>query len=309
MKPLRFGVIGTGRFGQHYMRLLSPGEGTELTATSHTTEETEKILRTPDIDAVVVATPVSTHAEITVAALQAGKHVLVEKPMVSTRKEVETVLEAAERGTYVLMVAHQYVYNDHVKKMKQLLQEEVLGKVLYISAEHMYPGPIRADVGCFLDAAVHELSILKYLFDVQKVTGVQGRKMSFGATAHEDFTSATVTFDSSLVVHLVHSRFAPEKKRQFTIVGERASLVFDDLAAEGKLKLVTLPYPKSLEHGAATSTSIEMNIKQVEVLAEEPLKNELEYFVQCVQDTTRPLTDAVFGAWVVGVAHDILEQL
>ena len=246
---LRFGLIGHGRFGKHYERLLGQIPGVELAgiATRHTTTSVEDILKNPVIDAVIIATPASTHADIIRKSLGARKHVLVEKPMVMSVAEANTIKPLL--NDRIFMVGYQYLFNQSIRGLKNKLP------VHYYLGETMSDGPLRDDISVFMDAGVHDLSIIEYLFSPGKVIAAEGQH-------HSDFAAITVTFANGLRAHLVTSRVFPEKIRRITLANANSGLLFDDRAVKQK---------------------------------NEPLRNEFEHFIDCIKNGKQPLTDFTFG--------------
>ena len=292
MAPLRFGLIGLGRFGKHYDRLLREIPGVELAsvATRHSEIRTQDIFVDKNIDAVVIATPPSTHAGLILEALRAGKHVLVEKPMVTSVAEADAVRCELARGI-VFMVGYQYVYNDHIRTLKKLLPS--LGKIHYVRGEHLYNGPRREDVGCFMDASPHHLSLLEYLFKPGDAVTVRGRQLMFTNAERDDFTAATVTFASGLSAHLITSWVAPEKITKLTLVGEQGMAVYNDRAEENKLQV--------FDSSGTPSSPV--------ISAREPLRNELEHFIDCIRTGATPLSNIDLGIRVTKWCENILAEI
>lgn len=310
MKTLQFGVIGVGRFGKHYVRLLSDWPAASLKATANNSAEALQLIQDKAIDCVIIATPSSTHCKLIVAALEAGKHVLVEKPMVTGEEEARAVRVALAGKPLTLMVGFQFVYNDYIRYLKQIMEEGRLGKILYVLGEQLYPGPIRCDVGCFVDAGAHELSILHYLFNPGTVTRAVGQSLAFGATEHDDCTAVTVNFERGLTAHLVTSRIFPQKTRRLIIIGQSATAVFDDVGVGPKLQIFERPYPSAKEPSSTKSIFLENKPPIIpQISASEPLKSELEHFIHCVQTGESPITNAEFGSWVVEQSEIILKNV
>lgn len=325
MRPLRFGLIGLGHFGNHYLRLLQEIPGVALVAVASRSAEsfvvyrdrlppsierttnTGSLFSRPDIDCVVIVTPPSTHASLVVQALAVGKHVLVEKPMVISVQEAEQIKNVLAQSNRTVMVGFPLVYNHYIQALKNRIAE--LGRILYVLGEHCYYGPIRSDVGCFMDASIHELSVLEYLFAPGAVTAVTGTSRHFGASSYEDFSAATVTFSNGLTAHFVTSWYAPEKVRRLTVVGETGMAVFDDIAAEHKLRLYHRRYPQKFA-GAPGASYFPPDASAVPEVIErntgEPLRYELEHFIECVRTGAAPLTDFDFGYRVTEQCEKIL---
>lgn len=326
MQTLQFGIIGLGHFGKHYARLLQEIPGVNLIAVANKSEEAFKenegvldknikkslkpkdIINSKAIDCVVIATPPSTHKDLIIECLRAGKHVLVEKPMVlSSAAAKEVAKELKKSKLSIFMVAFQYVYNDHIRYIKTHLKE--LGKIQYILGENLYCGPLRADVGSLMDAGVHDLSILEYLFSPGKITEVSGGSRSFDTSSEDDFSAATIKFKSGLIANLVTSRYWPEKVRKITIVGNRGMVVFND--SEGKLKLIKNNYPlwRKNKSSLFLPDVINQPFSAVSVEAREPLRNELEYFIDCVRTGNKPLTGIDFGLKVTEMTEQIGKKI
>lgn len=294
MKTLEFGIVGLGHFGKHYVRLLAEIQGTHLKATANNPVEAKALLRDPKIDCIIVATPLTSHFELASIALNFGKHVLVEKPLTTNLKEAELLRDIVKKGGRVLMVGYQYLYNDHIKSLKENLDKQILGKIIYFFSEHLYFGPLRKDVGVFWDAAPHELSILDYLFGPLTIADVRGKALNFSESRHDDFVAGEVEFKENFIFTFVLSRFAPQKVRRMTIGGEKGMAVFDDLVTQDKLKFFLLPYPSQEEIKSKSSLFMDFsqdNILIPKIKAQEPLLRELKHFIKCVQNSEVPFTD------------------
>ena len=317
IKTLQFGIIGLGHFGKHYARLLQEIPGVNLVAVANKScevfEENEislrdgitksldesEILNNNKIDCVVIATPPSTHKDLIVKSIRAGKHVLVEKPMVIGAAEAKAVeKELKKRRDLVFMVGFQYIYNDYIRYLKEHIAD--LGKVGYVVAENFYFGPLRKDVGCFADAGVHELSILEYLLnpgDIKKVSrssfGVQNNKI-------DDFTAAAISFKNGVKAYIAISWFMPEKSRKMTIVGDKGVAIFNDSSDE-KLRIYKRVYRNNFGDQPSDFMKDLSNIPQEvpKLTVNEPLRSELEHFIHCVNTGSESMTGFKFGNEVV----------
>lgn len=284
---LKCAIIGAGRFGKHYLRLLGEMQGIKLAAVGGRKDWREVISR-PEIDCVIIATPVSTHFEIAKATLEAGKHVLLEKPMTRTLKEAERLRSAVYRSGRIFMVGHQYLYNDYIIHLKSEIEKGTLGKIIYFFAEHLYPGPIREDVGCFWETATHELAIIDYLFSPKKIRGVHGSMCDLTGNGRDDFASALIEFEKAPPVAITVSWMYPEKIRRLVIVGERGSAVFDEQRDE-KLKFY-----------------LSEKILVPRIAQREPLQNELKHFIDCIKNKKVPVTDIKHGVFITEMLHKIV---
>lgn len=309
---LNFGLIGLGNFGKHYARLLGELPDVALTAVSSKqaeaftvhrdllppdiiqTIDSSEILNHPEIDCLIITAPASTHFSLASKALRAGKHVLVEKPMAMSMAEANELLTLAKKNNRLYMVGYQYVYNDYVVALKKLLPK--LGAIQYVFGEHQSPGPLRNDIGVFADAGIHDLAIIYFLFNPGPVAQAKGSALGPAATKLEDFASATMRFTSGLKAHILAARYAPEKTRKFTVVGELGIAQINDRLETNKLRFWPYQYPQSAKD--ASLSSIYFNLPEPEipsVAAREPLRNELEHFINCLRTNAKPLTNADFG--------------
>ena len=326
MQTLRFGLVGFGHFGRHYARLLQNMPGVELVTIANTSVEmfavngkdlpdhikkttnTQEIFNDATIDCVVIAAPPSTHKDLIAAAIEAGKHVLVEKPMVTSMVEAKAVEKVMKKKkNKVFMVGFQYIYNDHVRYLKEHLGD--LGEVKYVLGEHLYCGPFRSDIGSFMDAGIHDCAILEYLFSPGKITKVIGASSSLKKSKKDDFTAVTVTFQSGLAAHILTSWYWPEKVRKVTLVGDKGMALFND-RDETKLKWIKNSYPEwdrkkssMFLHGMIEQPAV------VPVSAQEPLLNELKHFIECVNTDSKPLTNIEFGSKVTRMMEEISGRL
>lgn len=287
---MKFAVIGTGRFGKHYVRLLRETEGVVLAATaSRDTGNVEEIMNNADIEAVVLATPAETHFELVRKAVIAGKHVLVEKPMVLSVKEALAVRKLVLKSPKVFMVAHQYLYHDLIRFLKTEISKGNLGRIFQMSAECLLPGPVREDVGIFGDESPHEFAILDFLTGpaaVRKASGVRTDRVA----------NAKISLDSGLTLEFNFSSVAEKKFRRRTFVGKLGRAVFDDSEGTGYLEII-------FRDGREVRPQISVT---------EPLRSELEHFISCVKNHRTPLTDIEHALRVVRnveKANEILSHL
>ena len=265
----------------------------------------------PEVDALVVATPTSTHYPIVKDALAAGKHVLVEKPITTNSDEGEELgALAAERGV-TLMVGHVFVYNGGVRKVKEYLEATELGTIFYISMVRTNLGPIRVDVNAAWDLASHDISIANYWLDAEPVTAsaVGGSWINAGV---EDAVFATLRYPQGVLVNLHSSWLNPRKSRDITVVGDRRMLTLDDMNLNEPIRI----YDKGVTDETFTPAFIdtfasfraglrEGSITIPRVALGEPLRNECDHFLACVADGSAPETGAPEAVSVVRVLEAI----
>jgi len=255
----------------------------------------------PAVDAVVIATPVQYHYDLALAALQAGKHVLVEKPITSTSEQANRLIEEAAKRHLVLMVDHTFVYTGAVRKMRELAETGELGDIYYYDSVRINLGLFQHDVNVLWDLAVHDLSIMDFVLRQQAVavsaTGlahVQGRP--------ENIAYMTMFFEGSLIAHVHANWLSPVKVRRTLLSGSRRMVVFDDLEASEKIKVYDRgisvnPSPDNVYQMLIGYRAGDMWAPQIAV--SEALAVEAAHFVACIRDSATPITDGEAGLHVV----------
>jgi predicted dehydrogenase len=313
------GVIGYGYWGPNLVRNFAEVSGARVVAVSdlsaerlgvihsrypsvRTTTDYRDLLADPAVDAVVIATPVSTHCALTLEALQAGKHVLVEKPLAASVAEGERMLEAATRSGRLLMVDHTFVYTGAVRKIKELVDSGRLGRLYYYDSVRVNLGLVQHDINVLWDLAVHDLSIMDFVLgsepDAVAATGathIPGRPVN---TAY-----LTCFFAENVLAHFHVNWLAPVKIRRTLLGGDRQMIVYDDLEPSEKVKV----YDKgiTLDDGAGAQAlrvgyrSGDMWAPQLSLV--EALKTEAEHFVDCIVRNERPESDGDSGLRVVRI--------
>lgn len=317
-KKLGFAVIGVGYFGKNYLRILKNLEQVELVGIASKTKESLEaakefvspntvldtdamaLIKNPKVECVIIATPPATHFELAKTAVEHGKHVLLEKPMVMNIEEGKKLREIVKKGKSVFMVGHQYVYNDYIRYIKEELRKNTIGKLRYVVAEHLYLGQLHHDIGCLLDAGTHQLSVLQYIFEPKKIIDASGSS-TVNDKNIDEFTTVNVRFENGaitnneIVANLVLAWHAPKKARKFAFIGENGMILFDD-TADDKIKI----YPKQDigDYRDKNNGNILEKIRNMQPIqpvvpkinAREPLMNELEHFIECVHSHRKPLT-------------------
>ena len=272
------------------------------------TTELDSVLADEDVDGVVISTPVSTHFELAKASLEAGKHVLVEKPLAQTSAQCRELIELAERQSRILMAGHVFVYNSAVRKVKEYIDSGELGEVLYVYSQRLNLGQVRQDVNALWNFAPHDLSILLHWLEGDPVS-VLARGYSYIQPGIEDVVFMTLDYPGGVGANVHISWLDPLKVRQMTVVGSEKMVVYDDVSADARLRL----YDKGVTRSAKTSLGryetfgdFQLLLRAGDVLIpkvdfEEPLKVECQHFVDCIRDGTRPLTDGESGLRVVSI--------
>jgi predicted dehydrogenase len=280
-----------------------------------TTEQLETALDDSSVDAVVIATSTSTHHRLTKAALQAGKHVLVEKPVAASVAEASELCSLAEQTGRILMVGHVFVYNAAVRRAKQYLTEGELGRIYFISMVRTNLGPIRVDVNAAWDLASHDVSLASYWLDAEpeRVSAVGGSWINPGV---EDAVFATLRYPGDVLVNLHASWLNPHKAREITIVGDQRMLTFDDVNLNEPLRI----YDKQVMDERSPApfvndfSTFRMMVRDGDVLVpkvatSEPLRNECEHFLDCVENGSPPLSGGAEGLAVVRALEAISRSL
>lgn len=319
---MKFGIIGCGYFGKNYVRILREMKDVQLVGVANrtsavfekykdlltgvkTTINPSDIINDASVDCVIIATPPSTHCALAIEALSAGKHVLLEKPMCVNLAEAKLLKKAVSKSRKIFMTGHQYVYNDYVNFILDNIAS--LGKIKHVYAEHFYYGMQRNDVGCFLDAGTHMLSMIKYLFNASKITKVNGKSVYLEQDGRDDSTSCVVEFDKPFTANLQMSWISPVKSCKFMIVGSTGTMVFDEMA-EYKLKMFEISYPAVKSSGSTTFLSLP-EPKIANVISREPLKNQVFHFIDCINSGKEPLTGIkhsyLVSEWIEKIAKKI----
>jgi predicted dehydrogenase len=328
------GVIGYGYWGPNLVRNFSEAPGARVVAVSdlreerldcvrdrypavRTTSDYRQLLTDPTVDAVVVATPVATHYRLALSAIEAGKHVLVEKPLALSRSEAVALFEAARRLHVVLMVDHTFVYTGAVQKIKELVEGRHLGRLLYYDSVRVNLGLFQHDVDVLWDLAVHDLSIMDY------VLGQEPRAVSAVGVAHvpgQPVNTAYLTchFDDGLIAHFHVNWLAPVKIRRTLIGGDRQMIVYDDLEPSEKVKVydkgITLANGNGPSGGNEGKYDLLVGYRAGDMCAPqlsltEALAVEAGHFVDCVRTGRDPITGGEAGLRVVRILEAAAESL
>ncbi len=330
---LRVALVGLGYWGPHYARILGELPETELVAACDVRADAlslvearypgvrvgrraADVLEADDLDAVIVATPTSTHFELALAALDSGKHVLCEKPLAATTVECDTLIATAERRGSVLLVGHTFVYNPAVRAMRELIAAGEVGRILYCHTTRTGLGPIRSDVNAMWDLAPHDVSILLYLLD-REPTSVSATGQAFLREGWEDVVFLHLRFDGETIAAAHLSWLDPYKVRTVTVVGDRRMLVFDDVAADERLKIfdrgasyeAVSEAARGAEYGEVKALIRDGEIRVPQLPAAEPLKEQVSHFATCCRTGARPVTDGRAGRRVVSVLEAAAESL
>jgi predicted dehydrogenase len=316
--PLCVAAIGCGYWGPNVIRNLDALPDVEVSWICDTdlaraqavgarypwarqTASTDEIFQDQSVDAVYIATPVSTHHALVDQALRAGKHVLVEKPLATTVEQAEELarLAAAQRRT--LMVGHTFIFSPPVRKVKQLIEEGQVGPIYYVETTRVNLGLFQKDASVLWDLGPHDLSILMYwLGEVPSYVSARGR--SYRGEALEDVAFLTLEFPSQILAQIQISWLAPSKLRRTSIVGRQRMIVYDDLEPVEKVKV----YDRGVDRQPASFGEFQLTYRSGDILiprldTTEPLALECQHFVECIRTGQAPDASPRSGVDVVRV--------
>jgi len=259
------------------------------------------LISDPSIDAVAIATPVSSHFDLAMAALRTGKHVWVEKPMTSTSEQSMTLIDEADKRGLVLMVDHTFVYTNAVGKMRELTQNGDLGEIYYYDSVRINLGLFQHDVNVLWDLAVHDLSIMDYVLG-QTPVSVSATGLAHVPGQPENIAYMTMFFEGRLIAHVHVNWLAPVKVRRTLLGGSRRMIVFDDLETSEKIKVYDRgisvnPSQENLYQMLIGYRAGDMWAPQLGVT--EALQTEARHFIDCIANSKKPITDGQAGLRVV----------
>ena len=317
MSKLKVGVIGAGYWGPNLIRNFSACPLTEVAAICDANPERlaaiarnhghipgvsslEALLELP-LDAVAIATPVSTHYSIASRCLDAGLHVLVEKPLAAKVQEAQSLVEQAERCGRVLMVDHTYLFSNAVRRIKELIDQGELGDLYYVDSIRINLGLFQHDINVIWDLAPHDLSIVDY------VLGSEARSISAWGCTHadldiEDIAYVNVDYGDHLMANFHVNWLSPVKIRQMIFAGSRKSLVFNELNTTEPIKV----YDRGIELGERADERHKLlvgyrtgDIWSPYIESGEALQGVVSHFAACVRDGAVPLSDGRLGLRVI----------
>jgi predicted dehydrogenase len=320
--PVRLAVVGLGYWGPNLVRNLvelpeadlayvCDLRGDALSAVgrrypaARCTTSFEEVLADPDVDGVAIATPVSTHYDLARTALDAGKHVLVEKPLAASSREGEELLEAATERGLVLMAGHTFVYSPPVNVVHELIRSGELGEIYFVSTSRVNLGLHQSDTSVAWDLGPHDFSILQYWLEELPVR-VSALSKGFVNPTTPDVAFINLEFESGTIAHVELSWLAPSKLRRTAIVGSQKMVVYDDTSTE-PVRIydsgVAVPDPSTFGEYRLTYRTGDIVSPRVEPV--EPLSLELADFCRCIREDGRPRSSARLGVDVVRIIEAV----
>jgi len=315
---VRIGVIGYGYWGPNLVRNFADSDGASIAAVSDlstdrlatvarrypavaTTTRYQDLLGDTSIDAVAIATPVSTHYELAMAALKAGKHVWLAKPVTETSEQAKRLVEEADKRNLALIVDHTFIYTGAVRKMAEVIRSGDLGRVYYYDSIRINLGLFQRDVNVISDLAVHDFSILAHLLGEHPAAVTASGINHFPGTP-ENLAYITLFYESGTIAHINVSWLSPVKVRQILLGGSKKMIVYDDLEPSEKVKI----YDKgvSVEDDPKEIYAMQVGYRSGDMCAPrldttEALSFEGDHFVKCIQMGKTPATDGRMGVRVV----------
>jgi len=315
-RSLRVGVIGAGYWGPNLVRNFFEAPGADAVAVCDlsderldairkrypsvkTTRDHRELIADTSIDAICVATPVSTHHQLATEALRAGKHVLVEKPLARTIDEAEALVALADEVNRVLAVGHTFVYNPAVTKVRQILESKQIGSIYYVDSQRVNLGLHQFDINVLWDLGPHDVSIMLYWLG-EEPEWVSCTGARYIQPTIEDVVFLEMGFPSGTIAHAHLSWLAPGKRRVMTVVGSKRMVVYDDVEVAEKVKV--------FDHGVERMDADELrrsyragDIHAPRIATTEALQIEVRDFIDAIRRGRRPLSDGHAGVRVVRV--------
>ncbi|MBI1911406.1 MAG: Gfo/Idh/MocA family oxidoreductase [Deltaproteobacteria bacterium] len=323
---IRVGVIGYGYWGPNIVRNFNMIDGAEVAAICDKnplsaqrarknypnlliTENSAEIVQSPDIDLVTVITPVSTHYELAKQALLNGKHVFVEKPFTSNTKQAAELIEIAGKKNLKIMVDHTFLFTSAVRKIKQIIEDDVLGELYYYDSTRVNLGLFQHDVNVIWDLAPHDFSIMDYLIKEKPDAVAASGKAHINSK--EDIAYIMVYFSKNIIAHLNVNWLSPVKLRTTLIGGEKKMLMWNDVDADEKIKVydrgVEITNSEGIYNLLVNYRSGDMWAPKVDQI--EALKLETQYFVDCINKNEEPFNNGHAGLRVVRMLEACDESL
>lgn len=317
-RAVRVAVVGFGYWGPNLARNFHQLAGAQLAYVvdqdpaalqraqrlygCQITPQLDDVLADSTVDAVIIATPARTHYALARRSLEAGKHLLVEKPLTMDVSEAEELAAVADAAGLTLMVGHVFEYNPAVAYIKQAIDKGELGDIYYLYSRRVNLGRVQSDVNALWSIAPHDISIALHLLgQMPEAVRCQGASCLNGVV--EDVVFLTMFFPNNVLCHVHASWLDPSKTREMTVVGSQKMIVYDDVSAEGKVRI----YDKgAFRKGEVSYGDFQYKLHSGDILIprldmQEPLQAECTHFVDCVRSGKRPLTDGANGLRVVRV--------
>jgi predicted dehydrogenase len=272
-------------------------------------DDPEVVFSDEEIKTVIIATPVQSHFDLSIQALEANKHILVEKPMATNVQEVEEIGKLARKNNLIAMVGHTFIYNPAVRYVKGIIDSGELGDIRYIYSQRVNLGRIRSDVDALWNLAPHDISIVQYWLNEPMPVSIKRTGMAYVQEGIEDVSFLNIHYPKNIMVNIHVSWLDPHKVRRMTVVGSKKMVVYDDLA----VNKVTI-YDKGIDRMAILGENMDFDspdpinfnhrsgeVKIPEIIWKEPLQCEVEHFVNCIINNTPCQTGIDHARQVVSI--------
>ena len=328
-RVLRVAQVGVGYWGPNLLRNLAASPRCRLVSVCDPSAErrafvkagypslevrtdAQEVISDPEIEAVVIATPASTHFDLAMRCLAAGKHVLVEKPLATSVAEVDAIADLAARNGLVAMAAHTFLFNDAVRFLKKLVETGELGDIRYIYSRRLNLGRIRSDVDALWNLAPHDISIIQFLLNDAAPICIARTGMDFIQPGIEDVTFLQITYPGQVMAQVHVSWLDPHKVREMTVVGSKKMVIYDDVS-DNKIAI----YDMGIEAKAVLGERMDYDkpsalqfihrsgdIHIPKINFREPLKVEIDHFLDCVEGKADCLTGPAHAREVVRILEE-----
>lgn len=320
---IKLGIIGCGKWGMNHVRTAYSllGKNLKIVCDSNNTnrdkitelsdqiiysDKFEDIIKDSSINAVIVSSPAETHYEITKKLLASGKNVLVEKPITLVPGEAEDLIKIADEKNLKLMVGHVLLYHPAVKKIKELVNNGVIGKLQYIYSNRLNLGTIRSEENIWWSFAPHDISVIQYLNDSDPIE-INSNGADFIQNGIEDTTLTYLKYPGNVHSHIFVSWLHPFKEQRLVVIGDKGMLVFEDSLKTEKLKF----YKKGFQKTDKGLEKFENDYEVISFDEKKPLEEEQKHFFESIINNTNPLTDGVHALKVLNIlekAHNLLKK-
>lgn len=276
------------------------------------TDDFQSLLLTNSVDAIVIALPARLHYQYAKAAIEHGKHVMVEKPMATSSRECRELIDLSRASGKIFMVGHTFEYNSVVRKIKEYIDNEDLGEIYYIYSQRLNLGKVRQDVNAMWNLAPHDISIILYWLQ-EEPTKVSAQGFTFLQPGIEDVVFMNLCFSSKRGAHIHVSWLDPCKTRKMIIIGSKKMVVYDDTSLDAKLTIYDKGFDKKLTDIELPDIDSYANFQLIQKTGDvliprinfaEPLQIECNHFIDCILNKHQPLTDGENGLRVVRILEE-----
>ena len=325
---IRIGIIGYGYWGPNLVRNFMNVEGCTVShicdldikkleiakkkyPSINTTNSIDQVFENSEIDAIVIATPVSTHYDLALKALESNKHILVEKPLTNNVEQAQILGKKANDKNKILMIDHTYLYTPAIQKIKELIDSDSLGEIQYIDSTRINLGLFQTDVNVMWDLAVHDIAICCYLLK-EKPISVQAVGISHTENGLENMAYITLHYNTKKIIHFNCSWISPVKIRHMLIGGNKKMIVFNDLETTEKIKIYDSSYKNKLDSENTEKILTDYRIGDIhipKIPQIEGLLNMAEDFINSIQNNNEPISNFNLGLEIVKILESAQKSI